>query len=144
MQVSLELRHETVTAQRAGLTRRCGFPLFRAGGSGDINARHVWWGWGNCYTDLIQDCIYDFFEDPGYGIVMFFPFSPPEPGGDANWDGAVDVDDYAAFNACFVGPCGVDCDPPVDPECSPMDFDCDYDVDLADFAEFQTAFTGGL
>ncbi|MCK4657905.1 MAG: hypothetical protein KAV82_00145 [Phycisphaerae bacterium] len=68
---------------------------------------------------------------------------PPIPG-DFDYDGDVDLDDYAAFADCMGGP---DVPPdPQSPEVSQMclnvfDFDSDVDVDLADFAVFQAIFT---
>jgi hypothetical protein len=58
--------------------------------------------------------------------------------GEYDFDGDIDLDDYAAFEACMTGPGPVDglC------QCRFLDIDHDRDVDLADFAELQQAFTG--
>lgn len=57
--------------------------------------------------------------------------------GDFDFDGDVDLADFADFGACMSGP-----EVPADPACSLGDFDCDGDVDLGDFALFQQQFTG--
>jgi hypothetical protein len=69
-------------------------------------------------------------------VVTVFYCYPPSPG-DANRDGWIDLEDHALFADCLVGP---GTDPPDAPlDClGPFDFDTDLDVDLADFAEFQT------
>jgi len=56
--------------------------------------------------------------------------------GDLDYDGDVDLADYAAFQACLTGPVGG----LVGPECGPVDFDRNGDIDLADFAVFQAVF----
>ena len=61
---------------------------------------------------------------------------PPTPG-DADGDGDVDVDDYAVLFGCLAGPTV-----PGGTGCEVFDFDEDTDVDLADVAGFQGAFTG--
>jgi len=57
--------------------------------------------------------------------------------GDSQFDGDIDLIDYAAFADCMTGPGRVDrlC------ECRFLDIDHDGDVDLSDFALFQIAFT---
>ena len=67
--------------------------------------------------------------------------------GDSDADGDVDLDDYDVFSGCLFGP-GVSPAPtapgPTPEHCLVVfDFDTDSDVDLADFAAFQEAFTGG-
>jgi hypothetical protein len=71
---------------------------------------------------------------------LFFPIA--EPGGDADWDGDVDLVDFKAFydESCMTGPCSPACDPALPAACAVFDVDCDGDVDLADLAEFQTLF----
>ena len=67
--------------------------------------------------------------------------------GDFDGDGTVDLDDYSAFADCMAGP---DQEPqPLSPECinacrGAFDFNGDDDVDLIDFALYQTEFTGRL
>jgi len=58
--------------------------------------------------------------------------------GDAEFDGDIDLIDYAAFAECMTGPGRVDrlCD------CRFLDIDHDGDVDLGDFALFQNGFMG--
>ena len=58
--------------------------------------------------------------------------------GDSEFDGDIDLTDYAAFAECMTGPGRVDrlCD------CRFLDIDHDGDVDLGDFALFQNAFSG--
>ncbi len=58
--------------------------------------------------------------------------------GDSEFDGDVDLADYATFADCMTGPGQVDrlCD------CRFLDIDHDGDVDLGDFALFQNAFMG--
>ncbi|MFQ5414167.1 MAG: hypothetical protein ACE5E6_06880 [Phycisphaerae bacterium] len=59
-----------------------------------------------------------------------------EPG-DFDGDGDVDLDDLAAFRACYTGPGGG----PVGPECTPGDFDGDGDIDLDDYLALREAFS---
>jgi hypothetical protein len=58
--------------------------------------------------------------------------------GDSEFDGDIDLVDYAGFADCMTGPGRVDrlCD------CRFLDIDHDGDVDLGDFALFQNAFVG--
>ena len=57
--------------------------------------------------------------------------------GDCEPDGDVDVDDYACFFACVLGP-----GQGLLPDCEPFDLDDDGDVTVGDFARLQAAFTG--
>ncbi|MCP4250493.1 MAG: hypothetical protein GY778_25905 [bacterium] len=58
--------------------------------------------------------------------------------GDYDFDGHVDLDDHASLAGCLTGPAytGRVC------ACRFLDFDEDADIDLQDFAHFQTAFAG--
>lgn len=57
--------------------------------------------------------------------------------GDCDYDGDVDLDDFAGFAACLLGPGGG-----LGMDCNCFDLDGSGDVDLGDFAVFQEAFTG--
>jgi hypothetical protein len=60
--------------------------------------------------------------------------------GDFDFDGDVDLGDFARFAHCYGGPLNppsANCDPDVN-----ADFDGDGDVDLADFARFLANYTG--
>jgi formylglycine-generating enzyme required for sulfatase activity len=59
--------------------------------------------------------------------------------GDFNADGDLDLRDYRQLNTCMSGP-GAD----RFPACSIFDHDRDNEIDLADFAGFQSGFTGRL
>ncbi len=61
------------------------------------------------------------------------------PTGDADLDGDVDADDFAALADCVTGP-GV---PYADPNCVILDWDGDDDVDLVDLGQMQTAAAPG-
>jgi hypothetical protein len=54
--------------------------------------------------------------------------------GDANGDGKLTLDDFAAFPDCLTGPGGL-----LSPGCEAFDFNGDLTVDLADFGAFQIA-----
>jgi len=58
--------------------------------------------------------------------------------GEANFDGDIDLEDARVLHDCLTGPGDFDrlCD------CRFLDLDHDRDVDLADFARFQRAYTG--
>jgi hypothetical protein len=73
--------------------------------------------------------------------IEFGPLVAETLSGDADADGDVDLRDYRKFEECLSdsGPKG---ETP-GPSClEPFDFDDDADVDVADFAGFQMAFTG--
>ena len=55
--------------------------------------------------------------------------------GDHDGNGTVDLDDYVQFGACLVGPGGG-----ILSGCEVFDFDVDDDVDVTDFADFQSTF----
>ena len=59
---------------------------------------------------------------------------------DINGDGYVDIVDFSLFAGCLHGPGPSS----MDPACDPADQDREGDVDLADFALFQPAFTGEI
>jgi len=63
----------------------------------------------------------------------------PRKHGDLDWDGDVDLDDFATFADCINGP-----QVPPAPGCDDADLGGDGDVDLKDFASFQEVFTGSL
>ena len=60
----------------------------------------------------------------------------PSPG-DCDYDGGVDLDDFAAGLDCLAGP-----DAATSSGCDCFDLDGDTDTDLADFAQFAPGFTG--
>ena len=55
--------------------------------------------------------------------------------GDCDEDGDIDLDDYACFNGCFMGP-----NAGLLPGCETADMDGDGDVDLTDFGAFQAVY----
>ena len=74
------------------------------------------------------------------GRVGFRVARTPAPAtGDFDFDGDVDGDDFAVTTGCTSGPAQT-----VFPGCTVFDLDTDSDVDLHDFAKFQTLFTGSL
>ena len=74
----------------------------------------------------------------GGGFELTGGFWIGQAPGDCNWDGGVNLIDFSDFEACLAGP---DAEPGGTP-CPCFDRDGDGDVDLADFARFQQAFTG--
>lgn len=56
---------------------------------------------------------------------------------DGDFDGDVDLADYAALESCLNGPAGA-----MGPGCACYDLDADADVDLSDFAGFQLLYGG--
>ncbi len=58
--------------------------------------------------------------------------------GDCNEDGGVDLNDFADFEACLLGPDGG-----LGSGCGCFDLDASGDVDLEDFARLAQHFTGG-
>ena len=57
--------------------------------------------------------------------------------GDCEPDGDVDLDDYACFFACALGP-----GQGLLPDCEPFDLDDDGDVDIVDYSRFEIQFRG--
>ncbi len=55
--------------------------------------------------------------------------------GDQNCDGAIDLADFAGFDACVA-------DPTSSARCGSLDFDADRDVDLLDWGGYQSQFSG--
>lgn len=89
----------------------------------DIDARYNIW----CTDDMqvIQDCIYDYFDDASKGFVYFCPFCERIPGDvDADWD--VDHSDLGAFLGAW---CAHEGDPNWNPD---ADFDADGHVGHSD------------
>ena len=70
------------------------------------------------------------YEPTGVSIALLEP-------GDMDGDCDVDLDDYAAWAGCLLGP-----NVPTSAGCADADLDGDNDVDLTDFARFQTRFEG--
>lgn len=62
----------------------------------------------------------------------------PAIAGDVDFDGDVDLSDFAAFEECRTGPGSLG----IPGSCTPFDFDVDRDVDMSDYAVFQMVFTG--
>jgi hypothetical protein len=82
-------------------------------------------------------------EDETAATVLVASSHPGKMGtpgcGDGDFDGSVDLTDFAEFTLCFTG----STTPTDDPVCAAA-HDCDGDgnIDLTDFAFFQLAFTG--
>jgi len=68
--------------------------------------------------------------------LFFLRLICPVTSPDANADGVVDLLDFAAIQRCFTGPAPVICGT----GCAGRDLDGDDDIDLVDFAKFQTLF----
>ncbi len=63
-----------------------------------------------------------------------------DPAGDLNYDKIIDLADYAKFDTCMTAPRLWGTKANTAPGCELLDFDRDWDVDLADYAAFQNAF----
>ncbi|HUU85278.1 MAG TPA: FG-GAP-like repeat-containing protein [Phycisphaerae bacterium] len=88
----------------------------------------------DCDPPLDPACnVMDLDGDGDVDLIDFRAFQ-------SGFSGPFQVYDFSTFPACMIGPCGPNCDPPLDPACDPMDFDGDGDVDLADFGAFQLVF----
>ena len=72
---------------------------------------------------------------PNYGPQLAVFLNSTARPGDADDDGDVDLEDFAAMFLCLSGPGGG-----VAPGCQNLDTNNDDDVDLADFATFQAMF----
>ncbi|UCF33467.1 MAG: hypothetical protein JSV78_14145, partial [Phycisphaerales bacterium] len=96
--------------------------------------------YGAAFSPDGSDFVYGLSD--GTLALAVSPVAPALPG-DWNGDGAVDLLDYDMFYDCMAG-VGVVPDP-VETDASSclsaFDFDGDNDVDAADFAGFQAAFT---
>ncbi len=83
---------------------------------------------------------FDFDGDQDVDLRDFAAFTvidaSPVPG-DCDHDGDVDAEDIGCFVGCLAGP-----NQDSAAGCASIDFDGDNDVDLADFAAFQAAFSG--
>jgi len=83
-------------------------------------------------------------SDDNEGLIFDSLAVTPTGKADLNWDGVVNLADYGLFADCMGGPsvtfppAGCDLG-----QFSRSDLDGDDDVDVADFADFQDAFTGG-
>jgi|GEM_PF-4870147 len=118
------------TAQRAYAQPDVGFPFGRAFVIGPQQT--VVLPLAGYDSELIIDTIYDLLD------TMQTP-------GDFDWDGDVDLNDYAVFFDCFAGPgAAPQPKPPTTPRgcLAVFDFDDDKDIDLCDFGGFGSAFTG--
>jgi len=73
-------------------------------------------------------------EDVGH--FQWMTVAPNAPNADFNFDGLIDLADFADFHGCVAGP-GV----PRAADCFPGDVDADGDVDLVDFGMFQRMFS---
>ena len=87
--------------------------------------------WSEYPRDLLDGLV---AEDNIYALVPSDAYPAP---GDCDADGAVDLTDFEALAACTTGPTGQ-----AAPGCWCYDLDDDNDVDLADYARFQAAFSG--
>lgn len=71
------------------------------------------------------------------GVFAVTAFAQREPNADYDDDGAVGLNDYALLSVCLNGPLG----PTGKTMCLVVDSDCDEDVDLLDYAQFQNELT---
>ncbi|MGB0715820.1 MAG: LamG domain-containing protein [Phycisphaerae bacterium] len=107
-------------------------------GDGQIlNDRSIYANHGTLgFSDLLEEADPQWVS-PGADLTTK-PFPEHSPGpleDEIDCDGDVDLDDYAEFNACFLGP---EFMTPLG--CLTADLDRDEDVDLIDFAKLVTVF----
>ena len=69
-----------------------------------------------------------------------FLYAFRDPAGDLNGDKVIDLADYARFDECMTAPRIWGTKSNTIPGCELLDFDRDWDADLADYAAFQNAF----
>jgi hypothetical protein len=100
------------------------------GAGGDVVIAGYFSGAGVDFDPTDGSALYD---SAGLGDLFVASWHAAVPG-DSDCDGDVDLDDYAVYASCMVGPCV-----PVGPGCATFDFDGDSDVDLADFAQFSAS-----
>jgi len=67
-------------------------------------------------------------------------FERPPPEGDCNHSESIDLSDFLVLHGCLSGPLGPN-PSPIASQCRCIDMDLDDDVDLADLAAFQNAFS---
>jgi len=100
------------------------------GSNYDVDASTTWWGMTDAAA--IQARICDFFDDPLRSVVFPNPWANTGPF-DLNGDGKILGSDLPGFVDCLIGP-----GQPIEKPCTIGDLDRDNDVDLFDFAAFQT------
>lgn len=96
----------------------------------DIDARNVWWGTTD--SEEIEERIWDCFNNLTLACVLPTPWMTTGAM-DFTGDGRILLDDASGFVDCLSGPGAI-----IEPSCAPGDLDRDGDVDLFDFAAFQT------
>jgi hypothetical protein len=94
-------------------------------------------GFARAFSKVVQGTfnVLDYGNLPTAACVTIAPEIVPP--GDCDDDGDIDAGDFAALEDCLGGP-----DVLLTVDCVCMDFEPDLDVDLADVAAFQAAFTG--
>jgi hypothetical protein len=94
-------------------------------------------GWGDSLEYVAgSDRLYQIDGRNAFGAPQGTAVMIRAPG-DVDLDGDVDRFDYEAYLECVTGPEG-----PTPTGCDLMDFDCNDNVDFADFGELQLLFTG--
>jgi len=99
---------------------------------------------GASYSELYYDWIsftnagmYGPGEDENCFGESLIPTFCNDPFADADGDGDVDQDDFAAFQICYTGPGGG-----VPDDCSCFDNDADGDIDTTDLGDFENCASG--